>query len=242
MSEHVEQDSASTSRAGRTARVRQALTLAALRLFAEQGFEATTVDHIAEAAGVGRRTFFRYFRSKEDAIFPAHEERVAEVACVLEAASEDEDAWRVVSRCAERVLDMYLTEPQISLRRYALTRAVGSLRDREIASVDQYQRVFARYLRGRFAALPDGELWAAVIASGLVATHNHVLRQWLKSGGEVDARQLFRQAMGRLTEMFTTSESSGEHTDNVVVGVVRTASSADAVLRRVRGALREFDE
>ncbi|MFE5589204.1 TetR family transcriptional regulator [Streptomyces sp. NPDC056549] len=49
-------------------RTRQALELAAARLFEERGYEATTVRDIADAAGVGERTFFRYFRSKESLI------------------------------------------------------------------------------------------------------------------------------------------------------------------------------
>jgi AcrR family transcriptional regulator len=49
-------------------RTRSALEEAAARLFGEQGFEATTVRDIAAAAGVGERTFFRYFPSKEDLV------------------------------------------------------------------------------------------------------------------------------------------------------------------------------
>ena len=49
-------------------RTRRALEDAAARLFAEQGFSATTVRDIAGAAGVGERTFFRYFPSKEDLV------------------------------------------------------------------------------------------------------------------------------------------------------------------------------
>ncbi|WP_037857930.1 TetR family transcriptional regulator [Streptomyces sp. SCSIO 75703] len=50
-------------------RTRDALLRAALRLFAEQGYERTTVDDIAEAADVSQRTFFRYFGGKEEAAF-----------------------------------------------------------------------------------------------------------------------------------------------------------------------------
>jgi mycofactocin system transcriptional regulator len=48
---------------------REELELIALQLFAERGFDATTVDDVAEAAGIGRRTFFRYFASKNDVVW-----------------------------------------------------------------------------------------------------------------------------------------------------------------------------
>ena len=46
--------------------VREAIWNAAIDLFTKQGFDETTVDDIAEAAGVSRRSFFRYFASKDD--------------------------------------------------------------------------------------------------------------------------------------------------------------------------------
>ena len=53
--------------------VRSRLVEAAFARFTADGFEATTVDQIADAAGVSRRTFFRYFDTKEDVVFPDHE-------------------------------------------------------------------------------------------------------------------------------------------------------------------------
>ncbi|HEX8780235.1 MAG TPA: TetR family transcriptional regulator, partial [Nocardioides sp.] len=53
---------------------RDRLVEAAFALFDERGFEGTTVDDVAERAGVGRSTFFRAFGSKEDVIFPDHAE------------------------------------------------------------------------------------------------------------------------------------------------------------------------
>jgi AcrR family transcriptional regulator len=52
----------------RQQRQRAELVSAGMRLFAEQGFDATTVDEVAEAAGVSRRTLFRYFGSKGDIV------------------------------------------------------------------------------------------------------------------------------------------------------------------------------
>ena len=56
---------------------REALYTAALRLFDDAGYEATTVDDVAVAAGVSRRTFFRYFESKEAVVFAQQPRRMA---------------------------------------------------------------------------------------------------------------------------------------------------------------------
>src|SRR5262245_871773 len=53
----------------RRQRTEDSLREAALRLFSERGYDETSVDEVADAAGVGRRTFFRYFTSKEDLLF-----------------------------------------------------------------------------------------------------------------------------------------------------------------------------
>jgi AcrR family transcriptional regulator len=62
-------------RARKRQQTRQRIADAGLRLFLEHGFEATTLDAIAEAAGIARRTFFHYFDSKE-ALLYAHEDEV----------------------------------------------------------------------------------------------------------------------------------------------------------------------
>ncbi|MGJ7906509.1 TetR family transcriptional regulator [Actinopolyspora sp. H202] len=238
----------SKPRAGRTAdgrrQLRGALAVAALDLFAAKGYESTTVEDIVAAVGVGRRTFFRHFRSKEEVVFPDHEERLAGVVRELEQAGDSEPPMKVVCRTAETVLDMYLADPEVSLKRFELTRQVPSLRDREIVSIDGYQRVFARYLRRRFSELPDAELRAAVTAATVVATHNHVLRRWLKSGGALDARAALREALHGVTADDTrvSSSESTADTDEVVVGVVRTSTSVHAVRDRIEGVLREMDE
>jgi AcrR family transcriptional regulator len=232
-------------RAGRTAsgrrRIRDALALAALDLFAARGYEATTVDQIAEAVGVGRRTFFRYFRSKEDVVFPDHGERLAEVVDSLESADAAQPALEVVGRTAQLVLEMYLAEPAVSLRRFELTRRVPPLRDKEIASIDRYQRVFARYLRDRYADDPAGDLRAAVAAAAVVAAHNQVLREWLRSGATIDASARLRHALELVRDALDRSwDASDSRDEQVVVSVVRTPASAGRVLKHVEDALRDI--
>ena len=65
------------------ARTREALQEAAMDLFTRQGFDGTTVEEIADACEVSPRTFFRYFPTKEDALFVDTEERRERLLAVL---------------------------------------------------------------------------------------------------------------------------------------------------------------
>ncbi|HUR13452.1 MAG TPA: mycofactocin system transcriptional regulator [Mycobacteriales bacterium] len=65
------------------------LELLALELFAEHGFERTTVEDLAEAAGIGRRTFFRYFPSKNDVVYGDFDAALSELRARLRATPPD---------------------------------------------------------------------------------------------------------------------------------------------------------
>jgi AcrR family transcriptional regulator len=184
------------------AEVRRDLVAAAVRLFRTRGYEETTVDDIAAAAGVGRRTFFRYFPSKEDAISPDHEVALARVTEVFDTAHPTETTAALAVRAGETVFDLYADDPELSVERFRLTHDVPALRDRESARVDHYRRLFTRRLGERFAGEPDGELRAAVTGAAVVAAHNLALRGWLADGGRPDRlddyRALFRKVIDLL--------------------------------------------
>ncbi|MFC4947160.1 TetR family transcriptional regulator [Pseudonocardia sp. GCM10023141] len=201
MSQPVVRARRGRSAAGR-AEVRRDLVAAAVQLFRSQGYEDTTVDDIAAAAGVGRRTFFRYFRSKEDAISPDHETALTRIAEIFATAHPTEPTGGLALRAGETVFDLYTDDPGLSVERFALIREVPALRDRESASVDHYRRLFTRNLRGRLADTPDGDLRAAVIGAAVVAAHNLALRAWLAAGAPVSGidalRARFRAVAGML--------------------------------------------
>jgi len=73
--------------------VRDEVQRHAWTLFAAQGFEATTIDQIAEAAGMSRRTFFRYFAGKDELIIEKLVESGERIAEALAARPDDEPAW-----------------------------------------------------------------------------------------------------------------------------------------------------
>src|SRR5689334_25043117 len=86
-------------------RTRQALSDAALRLFAEKGFDATTVEEICEQAEVSPSTFFRYFETKEAAAFPDEEPRVRVVEDALRTRPDGEPLNATIRRAALALVD-----------------------------------------------------------------------------------------------------------------------------------------
>ncbi len=63
---------------------------AALDLFTAQGFEQVTIDEIAEAAGISRRTFFRYVSAKADAVWGDFDAHVVRLEGMLAATANDQ--------------------------------------------------------------------------------------------------------------------------------------------------------
>ncbi len=181
---------------------RERLISAAFELFSERGFDASTVDDVAERAGVSRTTFFRHFRSKEDAIFPDHPAVIRSIEHRLQAASEG-TALLAVTEGARLVLAYHVGEGPRARTRYYLTRTVAALRAREIASQQQYQRTFRTYLDECLGEGAEPQLRAELLANAVVTAHNHVLRRWLREEtGDEECREEFDRAMAEVRGMF----------------------------------------
>ncbi|MFJ8076715.1 TetR family transcriptional regulator [Streptomyces sp. NPDC096176] len=258
-------ESAAGSRAAaQRLKMRRELAAAAMELFATKGYEATTVDEIAAAAGVARRTFFRHFRSKEEAIFPDHDDTLVRAEAVLNAAPPHEHPLDTVCRGIKEVMRMYASSPAVAVERYRLTREVPTLREREIASVARYERLFTRYLLGHFDERDhhdgnDDPLLAEVAASAVVTAHNHVLRRWLRAGGQGDVEAQLDHAFAIVRDTFGTgigagrkhgavvAEASGHEEPaatarahgEVLVAVARTDAPLSEVMRTIEQALRD---
>jgi AcrR family transcriptional regulator len=219
---------------------RERLANAAFALFDERGYEQTTVDDITERAGLGRTTFFRHYRSKEDVIFPDHDRLLEQVGERLRTSSQG-TALAAVSDAVRLVLLHYVGEGDLARRRYKLTSGVPALRDREIASVARYQRLFREFIASWMAdpAQPDqGEpaaLRAELMAAAVVAAHNHVLRRWLR-GDSTDPVREVDEAMHQVIRLFTP-RVTGSGADGTTVLAFRTSQPVEAVLPAIRELL-----
>jgi len=212
----------------RNSSTRSRLIEAAFALFEEQGYDETTVEEIASRAELGRTTFFRHFRGKEDVVFPDHDEVLRRVdARLATATANTQDA--ALREAARIVLDHYVDEGATARARYRLTSTVPALREREIASAHRYQRVFTKRAQAWYADEPDGVLRGELIGAAVITAHNHVLRDWLRENSSTPHAD-FDEAM-------TTALPVARGDDPRVIVAVSHHASVDDILKHVKNAL-----
>ena len=213
-----------------------AVVAAALDLFVAQGFEATSVEQIAQAAGVSRSTFFRQFGGKDDVVFSDHEVLLAQLRTSLGTLQDDprENPWAAACAASVEVFRHFAAEPELARRRYAVVRQVPALREREIVTVFQYERLFDDYLR---AAMPGIDpIDAVAFAAAVTAVHNHVLRRLLR-GNDVPASVL-SDALDDLMHRFGVHpDGESPADDDIVVATFPRRMPAAEVVRRLRHEL-----
>ncbi|TSD97368.1 TetR family transcriptional regulator [Skermania sp. ID1734] len=214
------------------ARFRLTVAGEALRLFAENGYEATTVDEIAAAAGISRRTFFRQFHGKEDVVFADHEILLAKVAEYL--SESHADPWEAVCEAAVMVFEGFAHWREVSRRRYAIVHEVPVLREREIVTIFRYERLFTDYLR---AELPNVDNVTLVqFAAAVTATHNLLLRRLVRGDSAATSHELRTELM-QLRSRFSAAAPATD--GDVVVAVFRRGVAPERIIDSLRSTLDE---
>ncbi|EXG82675.1 TetR/AcrR family transcriptional regulator [Cryptosporangium arvum] len=217
---------------------RDAIAEAAFGLFATRGYEETSVEDIAAAAGVSRSTFFRAYGSKEAVIFPDHDELLRRVEERLTSTTADA-ALKAVTEAVKLVLFHYVAEGERARERYRLTSAVEALRDRELISGARYQRLFRRFLGDWGDGSEAAELRAELTSAAVVAAHNHVLRRWLR-GESVDPHAEVETALADVRATFDPA-SRREPVAVLVVPTGLAMSDAESAIRRALGGASNVD-
>lgn len=218
-----------------------AVVAAALDLFVAQGFEATSVEQIAQAAGVSRSTFFRQFGGKDDVIFSDHDVLLAYLRTFLTNARRNPhdnlvpNPWAAACAASVEVFRHFASEPELARRRYAIVRQVPALREREIVTVFQYERLFDEYLREALPGLDP--LVAVAFAAAVTAVHNHVLRRLLRGTEDVPEKVL-EDAYDQLMHRFGVHpDGEAARDDDVVIATFPRRMPSAEIARRLRDTL-----
>ncbi len=146
------------------AATRAAIRDAAMALFAEHGFAATTIDRIAEAADVSRATVFSYYPSKEDIVFGDASLAIEALAATLRERTDGESAFTVVRGWLGQLQGWIEPELVLQLR---LVREVPVVAARRLQHYGDIERVIADALQDDLG--PGRELAARLAAASLLA-------------------------------------------------------------------------
>ena len=169
----------------------------AMRLFLEQGFDATTMEQIARATGISRRSLFRYFSTKEDIVLGNLVESGLAVKDALEARAASEPPWEALLAAFET----FVLDPQYSPERaFGIAKMLygtPSLRASHLEKQLRWQELLVPNIAMRLGAASDDgpDPRARAIVACVLACLDVATEIWTRCDGEGDLGQIFSQAV-----------------------------------------------
>jgi AcrR family transcriptional regulator len=167
---------------------------AALELFGERGYDATTVAEIAERAGLTKRTFFRYFADKREVLFGGGEHLRERLVSAVAAAPASATPLDAVAAGLDAAAAMFADMREQSARRQRIIAAHSELQERERIKLAGLAEAVAGALRARGVRDP-----AAILAAEAgVAVFRVAFARWVAPDNDRDLGRLMRESLDEL--------------------------------------------
>jgi AcrR family transcriptional regulator len=163
-------------------------------LFEERGFEATTVEDIAERAGLTKRTFFRYFGDKREVLFSGSEPLKAKFVEAIAGAPADAAPLEAITVGLDAMADLFSTIGERPRKRQAIINANPDLQERELVKMIGFATAGAAALRDRGVAEPA----AGLAAEAGIAVLRIAFEQWANGPAGQDIHKLLHDSLAEL--------------------------------------------
>jgi AcrR family transcriptional regulator len=176
------------------AATRDRIRASALRLFREQGYDATTVEQIAATAGVSHMTFFRYFPAKEDvALSDSYDALI--VSLLGQTPADWPAGRRIRATLLQGLAQVYGTDRQEMLAQNKLIVATPALRERLWADQVATQQLILQALR---PGGPPPSFTDRVTVAACLAAASTAVVAWAEGDGTPELPELIEQAFDAL--------------------------------------------
>jgi mycofactocin system transcriptional regulator len=172
----------------------------ALELIAEQGFEATTIDDIAAAAGIGRRTFFRYFSSKNDLPWGDFQTELDGMRQMLAETSDDVPLMEAIRLSVIEFNSFPASEIPYHRRRMELILRVPSLIAHSTLRYASWRQVVAEFVARRLG-VPENSMQPQAIAWAVLGIAISAYELWL-ADEDADLSELLDSSLRMLSRGF----------------------------------------
>lgn len=178
---------------------REALAQAAFTLFQDKGYEATTVAEIARAANVSRRTFFRYYSTKDALLFVEDSENLEHFRVLLGARETGDDDLAHIRRACLALAEGYMRDREQILTRARIIESSPVLGKQERQQDMSWERAIAESLMStRHAAHPNSPLWerrARMLAGAVFGAVRAAMAAWQENAGRGDLPRMIGEAL-----------------------------------------------
>lgn len=174
------------------------LEAAAYRLFGERGFDNVTVDDIAAEADVSRRTFFRYFASKEDVLLADHFVQLARLREAMAARPMDEPIVTALRNAVLTLTTDFEERKEKVILRARLMRDTPSLQARSLVHQKLWEEAMQEMVADRLGVDPVKDLRPGVVAAAALAAMRVAFTIWLTADCEGDVIELTKEALDLL--------------------------------------------
>jgi AcrR family transcriptional regulator len=174
------------------------LEQAAAELFAERGFDETTVADIAARAGLTERTFFRHFADKREVLFSGQEQFTGAVVTAVAAAPGTATPVEAVAAGLDAAGDVLQGRAGLAPQRQVIIDAHPELQERELIKMARLGTAIAATLRERGVAEPE----ATLAADTGIAVLRIAFARWLAGGVARPLPEVMRETLGELAALY----------------------------------------
>jgi AcrR family transcriptional regulator len=212
-------------------RRREQITEAAIRLFAQHGFDGATIDDIAEAADVSRRTFFRYFARKEDVILGWKQQTAQELREALASRPADESPLAAVHGALATVAAGYAARPELTLGLMRLFESGPALRPG--SGYEAWDGVLTEGVARRLGVDPSRDPAPRLIATVGFAVLVATVESWGVDGGRGDLIKQLDEGFAVLRDAIANAEIGAPNATSARLGArqARKEKLNDAQMR-----------
>jgi AcrR family transcriptional regulator len=170
------------------------LEQAAFALYAERGFENTTVTEIARRAGLTERTFFRHFADKREVLFASAGALQQELVRPVAAAPDSAAPIDAIAAGLAAAGAMLQERREVARQRQRIIAANPELQERELIKLASLAAALVETLRGRGVAEPAASLTAEVA----IAVFRIAFERWVDETNERDLQELIRDSLDEM--------------------------------------------
>lgn len=186
---------------------RPQIAAVALDLFIRDGYEAVTVEDIAAAAGISRRTFFRYFESKQEVPWGDFEPLLAEFETALNTAPSTESMLSAIRRAVHRFNDVPASELAKHRHRMRILLSTPELVAFSTVRYASWRLVVARFVAARLGTDPTSPV-AQAVSWACLGVSLSAYERWIDDES-ADLQSLIDDGFGGLSELFVSDVLAG---------------------------------